>query len=355
VRIAAAVVEAPGADPAVVHLDLRDPGPTEVLVRVRAAGVCHSDVAYARGDLEQGLPFPVVLGHETAGVVEAAGRGVRSLAVGDHVVVALTQHCGHCRMCELGTPMLCLHRRVPPGALSRDGEDVYAFAGGGFAEAALVDEASLVQVPKDVPFDVAAILGCAVATGLGAVRNIAQIQWGETAMVIGLGGVGLSAVLGAVVAGCSRVVAVDVDERRRAAALALGATDAVPPGEALGPVLEPGGFDQVIEAAGRVEAMQLAVAACRRGGTVTLVGLPHRDAVLTLPAADFVVSQRRLLGCVTGNVRPAVDLPDYVRLYQAGRLPLDSLVTSHLPLSDVSEAFRRCAAGEGVRTILTNP
>ena len=346
-----AVVDAPGAAPVLQEIRLADLRDDEVLVRVAATGVCHTDLAWADGELYPG--FPVVLGHETSGVVDSIGRSVTRVFPGDRVVLALTHHCGHCRYCEAGSPMLCARRSETPPRLSRAGEPLHqGFGTGGFAEAVVVRDVSCVKVPDDVPLATAAVVGCAVATGVGAVFNIAKVTPGSTIVVLGAGGIGVCVVMGAAVAGAERIVVVDPNEERRTRALQLGATDAVPPDEDLLREMTTDGFDYAFESVGRSEPMEQAVRLTRRGGTVTLIGAPSEDVVIRLPALEFVVSQRRLLGCLTGDVKPVTDYDTYFRLYQRGLLDLDALVTSRLPLSEIQNGFARGRRGEGIRTMM---
>lgn len=354
-EVRAAVVAGPGRAPTVETITVADLLPWEVHLRPAACGVCHTDVAWADGDLTP--TFPVVLGHECAGVVESVGSAVTRVAPGDHVVVSLTHHCGRCEQCERASPMLCTARTSRP-RLTLDGQHIeQGFGTGGFSEAVVVGESSAVPIPRELPLPVAALLGCAVATGLGAVATIARVEPGSRVAVFGAGGIGLCVVLGAVLAGAERVAVVDPDAERRRTATALGATDAVGTaedlGDDLGDAFAGGGFDFVFEATGRPDVMATAYGAARRGGTVVLIGAPRPDARLDLPALAVAVSQRRLLGCLTGDLRPAVDLPRYARLYLAGRLDLDPLLTGSSPLDDVAAALDGCRQHRGIRTVVT--
>lgn len=349
--INAAIVEGPGRDPEFQRVELAELAFDEVLVRVAATGVCHTDVAWAAGELYP--TFPVVLGHETSGVVEEVGAGVTRVRPGDRVVLSLTHHCGHCRYCEAGHPMLCARRVEYPSRITRDGDPVFqGFGTGAFADALVVREVSCVRVPDAVPFAVAALVGCAVATGLGAVNNIAEVVPGSTVVVLGAGGVGLCVAMGARLAGAERIAVVDPLPERRERALALGATEAYAPDEVVGAAVPADGFDYAFESVGKPAAMREAIRLTRRGGTVTLIGAPDEAAEVSFPALDFVVSQRRLLGCLTGDVRPNTDFDAYFRLYLAGRLPLDGLITGTLPMSSIAEGFAIARRGEGVRTML---
>ena len=350
-RARAAVVAAGGADPLLEQIDVGELRHDEVLVRVVATGVCHTDVAWADGELWD--RFPVVLGHESSGVVEAVGSGVSRVRPGQRVAVALAHHCGHCRFCETGRPMLCAAREQQSAQLSWAGQPVIqGFGTAGFAELAVIRESSAIPLPDDVPFDVAAVVGCATSTGLGSVFNIAKVDYGATVAIIGAGGIGLNVLMGCVVAGAERIVVGDPNAERRALALELGATDVVDGSEDSFRSVLPAGYEFVFESAGHPEPMQSAIRLAERGGTVTLIGAPPPDAEIRINALEFVPSQRRILGCLTGNVRPAVDFDRYFRLYARGRLPLDRLVTGHVSLDDIAKGFAMNRSREGIRTIV---
>jgi S-(hydroxymethyl)glutathione dehydrogenase/alcohol dehydrogenase len=353
----AAVVDAAGGRPEIHEIELVDLGADEVLVRVAATGVCHTDVAWAAGEyegLEGAFPFPVILGHETAGVIEDVGADVTRVQPGDRVVLTLAHHCGRCRYCAGGAPMLCTERTNHRTRQFRGGQPLVQGHGtGGFSERTVVKAVSAIKIPDGVPLDVAALLGCAVATGVGAAVNLAAVAPGSTVAVIGAGGVGASVVMGARLAGADRITVLEPNAGRRADALDFGATDAVEADESAALDLEPDGYDYVFESAGTGPTMETAVRLARRGGTVTLIGAPRPEVTFTLPALDFVASQKRLLGCLTGNVRPDLDIDAYCRLYLRGQLPLDRLVSARLPFDDLAAAFDRSAAGEGLRTLVT--
>jgi S-(hydroxymethyl)glutathione dehydrogenase/alcohol dehydrogenase len=309
-------------------------------------------VVWASGDLFDG--FPVVLGHESAGIVEAVGPAVTRVAPGDRVGLALAHHCGHCSYCESGRPMLFAQRAEDVPRMLRDGVPLLqGFGTGGFSEGTVVREASVIKLPDDVPLDVAAVVGCATSTGLGAVFNIAEVEYGSTVAVLGAGGVGLNVVMGCVIAGAARIVVADPNVGRREQALTFGATDACDASDAALLGLEPGGFDYVFECAGLPESMSLGVRITARGGSVVMIGAPRPDAELRINALEFVPSQRKILGCLTGNVRPNVDFPRYFRLYSRGLLPLDRLITAHVPFDDITKAFAMNANAEGIRTVVS--
>jgi S-(hydroxymethyl)glutathione dehydrogenase/alcohol dehydrogenase len=351
-RARAVVVTAPGAPPVVEDIDLVDLVDDEVLVHIAATGICHTDLSCASGALP--TQYPVVLGHEAAGIVAACGPRVTRLAEGDRVVVSVSHHCGHCRYCESGYPPLCVSRFIArPRSSWRDGPLLQAYGTGTFATATVLREGSLAPVPDDIPLTVAAVTGCAVTTGVGAVLNDAWVQAGATVAVFGCGGVGASAVMGARACGAARVVAVDPNPVRRRLALEVGATDACPPDLDALRDLEPAGFDYTFESAGRTDAMELAVAVTGPTGTVTLMGLPAPEARLALPVQAFVNANQRILGVNMGRARPHVDFPTYFRLYSAGRLPLDALVSSTVDLEQAPAAFTSAAEGTALRVLLT--
>jgi len=342
------------------ELELGAPGPGEVLVRVRAAGLCHSDLSVIDGSRPRVMPM--VLGHEGAGEVVEAGAGVDELAPGDHVVLTFVPTCGTCTPCLAGRAALC-----EPGAAANatgallsgerrwrgeEGELHHHLGVSAFAEHVVVSARSAVRVDPELPFDVAALFGCAVLTGVGAALHSAEVRPGDSVVVFGLGGVGLAAVLGALVAGAGTVVAVDVVEAKLALARELGATHAVAAGpEALERIgaITGGGADRVIETAGSARVLADAYAVTRRGGTTVTVGLPHPEQMLSIPAVSLVAEERTLRGSYLGSSVPARDIPRFVALHRAGRLPVDRLLTHRIALDDINEGFDRLAAGEAVR------
>lgn len=349
----AVVVAAPGDEPVLEDIELADLVDDEVLVDIGATGVCHTDLSCAAGVL--GTPYPVVLGHEAAGTVRECGSRAERFAPGDRVVVSVAHHCGHCRYCETGYPPLCSRRFAGRARYSLRGEPlIQGYGTGTFATATVLRERSLAHVPPEVPLTVAAATGCAVVTGFGAVMNDAAVRPGSTVAVIGCGGVGASAIMGSHVSGASRIVAVDPHSARRELALKVGATEAVEPDAAALLALEPDGFDYTFESAGRIEAMELAVSCARPTGVITLLGLPGPDARLSLPVQEFAISSKRLIGCNMGRMRPHVDFPAYFRLYTRGRLPLDELVGTTMPLHEAAEAFALARSGESARVLLTS-
>lgn len=348
---------------------LDPPGRDEVLVAVKAAGLCHSDLSVINGDRPR--PLPMALGHEAAGVVEALGPGVTDLEIGDHVVMVFMPSCGHCDPCAGGRPALC-----EPGAAANgrgellgggrrihdaDGDLNHHLGCSAFAAHAVVSRRSLVKVDRDLPFAHAALFGCAVLTGVGAVVNTAQVRAGQSVAVVGLGGVGLSSVLGALAAGASPVIAVDVSEDKLALARSLGAVrtvnaadpDAVEQVRTLaGGMGAGGGADFVFEMAGSAAALEAGWRMTRRGGTTITAGLPPPEAALAVNIVQLVAEERTLKGSYIGTCVPARDVPRYVALFRQGRLPVDRLLSGVIPLSDINAAFDDLADGRTVRTVV---
>jgi Zn-dependent alcohol dehydrogenase len=366
VRIRAAVLDGVGGKARVEELELAEPRAREVLVRLGASGVCRSD--YNAVDGTTGTPWPVVLGHEGAGVVEAVGEGVKRVAVGNHVTLSWTPSCGACAECVRDLPQLCSTIWPIMGAgglmdrtsrLSLDGQTVYHYCFlSTFAEACVVPERSCVPIPSEVPFDVASLVGCAVTTGVGAVWNTAGVRPGDRVAVIGCGGVGLSALMAAVAVGAEPVVAVDATAAKTETAKELGAASGVVWAGSAEDTAEAireasgGGVDYAIEATGRAEAMLTAVLATRARGAAVLIGIPKADTVVPLPALTIPRMERRVLGSIYGSARPERDFAKIVDLYLAGRLPLDRLVSHRLPLDDVDGAFALMNSGEALRVVL---
>ena len=365
-RIRGVVLEETGGPLVVSELELAAPGPEEVLVRLRASGVCHSDWNAVDGTAE--TRCPAVLGHEGAGVVEAVGERVSRVRVGDHVALSWAPWCGECDECRRDLPQLCSTVWPAMGTgglmdgtprLSRDGEPVYHYSFlSTFAEACVVPERSCIPIPDDVPFDVAALVGCAVTTGVGAVWRTAGVRPGDRVAIVGCGGVGLSALLAAVAVGANPVIAVDAAAGKLDVARELGATDAVlwqgSAAETADAVREAsgGGVDYAIEATGRPEAMEAAFLSTRSRGAAVLIGIPRADAVLSLPAATIPRMERRVLGSIYGSSKPERDFPHTLALYRSGRLPLDRLVSHRLPLEEAERGFELMQSGEALRVVL---
>lgn len=345
------------------EVELGAPRAGELLVRVEAASVCHSDVSVVDGSRVR--PLPMALGHEAAGVVEEVGPGVRDVRPGDHVVLAFVPSCGTCPECSSGRPALCTPGAAANGAGALlHGPSLLRGAGGevihhhlgisAFARHAVVARESAVVIPSDVPLQTAALFGCAVLTGAGAVLNTAAVRPGQAVAVFGLGGVGLASVMAAAVAGAATVVAVDPVAAKRALALELGATHAFPPEQAEQAIkdLTGGGAEVAFEAAGVPAVLEAAFRATRRGGTAVAMGLPHPSRTLTLPALAFAGLGQSLVGSYMGSSSPQRDLPRYLALWKKGRLPVDRLQSAALPLGQINEAFEALAAGTAVRQVL---
>lgn len=347
----------------VEEVELSGPRHGELLVKIEAAGVCHSDLSVVDGARIR--PLPMALGHEAVATVVEVGAGVRGVSTGDHVVLSFVPSCGTCVECAAGRPALCLPGAAANGAghllhgtsliKDKDGNVVHHHLGvSAFSRHAVVARESAVVIPKDIPFETAALFGCAVLTGTGAVLNTAAVRPGQSVAVFGLGGVGLASVLGAAVAGACPIIAVDPIEKKRRVALAIGATAAFHPEEAVAGIrdLTSGGAEVVIEAAGVPAVLEAAFKATRRGGTTVATGLPHPAKTLTLPALAFAGEGRSLAGSYMGSSVPQRDILRYIALWQAKRLPVDALRTSVLPLTDINKAFETLATGEAIRQIL---
>jgi alcohol dehydrogenase len=349
------------------EIELDAPGPGEVLVRIRAAGLCHSDLSVIDGNRPR--PVPMVLGHEAAGVVERVGEGVTSLARGDHVVAAFVPSCGHCGPCDAGRPALC-----EPGFAANSagtllagvrrlhdakGEVHHHLGVSGFADHAVLAANSLVRVPADLPFAEAALFGCAVITGVGAVVNTAAMPRGASVAVVGLGGVGLASLLAARMLDAEHIVAIDMNDAKLATARELGATatmNAADP-EAADKVkaLTRGGVAFAFEMAGAARAFELAYRITRRGGTTVSAGLSHPDQRFSLPHLGLVAEERTIKGSYLGSCVPSRDIPRYIEWYRAGRLPVDRLLSERIRLEDINGAFDRLAAGASIRQVIEIP
>ncbi|WP_298231462.1 zinc-dependent alcohol dehydrogenase family protein [uncultured Azohydromonas sp.] len=346
------------------EVELEPPGPGELLVRVRAAGLCHSDLSVVNGDRPR--PVPMVLGHESAGEVVECGPGVTDLRPGDRVVMVFMPSCGCCLPCAEGRPALCEPGAAANGAgallsgarrLRMNGEPVHHHLGVScFADHAVVSRRSCIKVEADISFAEAALFGCAVLTGVGAVFNTARLAAGSSAAVLGLGGVGFSALLAAVAAGAREVVAIDLHEDKLALARELGATFTVnaadPDAAEKVRAHTRGGVEVAFEMAGAVPALELAWRITRRGGSTVSAGLPHPDRRLSLPPVQLVAEERSLRGSYIGSAVPVRDIPRYIALYQQGKLPVNRLMGEQLPLQDIHVALDRMAAGHAMRDVL---
>jgi S-(hydroxymethyl)glutathione dehydrogenase / alcohol dehydrogenase len=355
--VRALVVREPGTPPAVEEIHLPEVGPGQVRVRIRAAGVCHSDLSMVNGTLAP--PHPLVLGHEAAGEVAEVGAGVTRVAVGDHVALNWAPPCRECWFCTHGEPWLCSTANVAAleNGATLDGDPVFVTLGlGAFAEQVVVPAHAVIAVPRALDHAGAALLGCSVLTGTGAVRNTAQVAAGDAVVVIGLGGVGLSVVAAARAAGAAPVIAVDVSPAKKDLAAAAGATDFVVAGDTLSKdiraLTEGRGADHAFECVGRAATIRSAWRATRRGGQVTVVGMGRGDDMVQLSALDIFSSARTLRSSVYGSSDPDVELPVLAREVVAGELRLDHLITDRIGLADIPAAFDRMSRGEGARSVV---
>jgi S-(hydroxymethyl)glutathione dehydrogenase/alcohol dehydrogenase len=354
----AAVFHAPHEQLTMEEIDRDEPRPGEVVVRVAASGVCHSDLHFVDG--LYAIPAPAVLGHEAAGIVEAVGEGVTEFAPGDRVISCLSVFCGTCERCLSGEPFLCSRRPIrgpgDPSALSWKGGHVQQFAGlATYAEQMLVHQNALVKIEREIEFDRAALIGCGVTTGLGAVLNTAAIEPGSTVAVFGAGGVGLAAIQGARIGGARTIIAVDIHESKLATARELGATHSVDassrdPVEAIQGIV-PGGVDYSFEAIGLKSAAEAAYDAVRRGGTATIIGMIPQGQKVEIDGPSLL-GAKKLQGSSMGSNRFRIDMPVYIDWYLQGKLLLDEMITRRGRLEDVNEAFRAMKAGEVARSVL---
>jgi len=349
----------------IATLELRSPGAGEILVKMGAAGLCHSDLSVINGDRPR--PTPMALGHEAAGIVEEVGAGVDDLKRGDHVVLVFIPSCGHCGPCAEGRPALCEKGAASntqgtllsgERRLFRDGKPIHHHMGcSAFAEYSVVSRRSAIKVDPELALEEAALFGCAVLTGVGAVVNTAQVKAGTSVAVVGLGGVGLASILGAVAAGARQVVAVDLADDKLALAKSLGATHAFNSGAAdvVDQVREAtkGGVDYAIEMAGSVKAFETAYRITRRGGTTVTAGLPPPTATWPMPATHLVAEERTIKGSYIGTCVPQRDLPRYIELYRRGKLPVNKLMTGRLDLDDINRGFDLLREGKAVRQVVT--
>jgi alcohol dehydrogenase len=348
----------------IAEVELESPGEDEVLVRIRAAGLCHSDLSTVNGDRPRVMPM--VLGHEAAGEVAELGPGVKNLAVGDHVILVFVPSCGGCLPCMEGRPGLCEPAVTANAAgtllsgarrIKLDGKPVNHHIGvSAFAEYAVVSRHSLVRIDTSLPFEEAALFGCAVVTGAGAVFNTARLPAGSSVAVVGLGGVGLMSMLAARAAGARQIIAIDTLDDKLKLARQLGATHAVnardPDAVEQVKSVSGGGVEFAFEMASSVKALELAYKVTRRGGTTVTASLPHPDHRFALPATNLVAEERTLKGSYIGSCVPARDIPRYISLYRQGMLAVDRLMSERIGLDDINKGFDRLADGSTVRQIL---
>lgn len=348
----------------VEEVDLEGPGDTEILVKIAAAGVCHSDLSVVNGN--RARPVPVVIGHEGAGVVQEVGKLVNDVEVGDHVAFIFMPNCGECIQCRQGKPSNCEQGNAANAAgrllsgnkrISLNGGEINHYAGVScFAEYVTADHRSVVKLPKEIPLDVAAVFSCAVITGVGAVVNTAKVPMGASVGVVGLGGVGLSAMLGAKASGARQIVGIDPVKYKRDGAKQLGADLVFDPNDP--DIVEKikdatgGGLEYVFEAVGEVEAMELAYAVTGRGGTTTSSGLSHPSKNFAVSHVQLVSEERTIKGSFLGSCVPKRDIPNFIRMFQDGKLPVDQLIKGDIDLEDINAAFDKLDRGETVRQII---
>ncbi len=360
----AAVVEKRNGPIAVQEAELNPPGPGQVLVKIGVSGVCHSDLSAVTGAIP--LPLPAVLGHEGAGVVEQVGEGVRSVQPGDRAMLSYITACGRCRYCVIGKPNLCsVHWRTKRGSLcdgtnpfQRGGETMYQMSSlGTMAERTVVMENAVIPIPPDVSFERAALVGCGVMTGVGAVLFTAKAEPGSRVAVIGAGGVGVNVIQGAVLAGAEMIAAVDISDEKLKMAEPFGATHLVnarrdDPVEAVRELTDGEGVDYAFEAIGNPKTIEQAFSMLNFGGAAVVIGIAPQGARASIPASWLPYGERRLIGSMYGSARMRVDMPRLLDLCRAGRLKLDELVTKTYPLDEVQTAFDDLRAGANIRGVL---
>ncbi|MEU2949882.1 Zn-dependent alcohol dehydrogenase [Streptomyces xanthochromogenes] len=356
--VRAAVLPAVGSPLEITDIDLPAPGPGQVRVRLAAAGVCHSDLSLTNGTMR--VPVPAVLGHEGAGTVVAVGEGVTSVAPGAEVVLNWAPSCGSCHPCSLGEVWLCVNALNGAGSVyahTADGTELHPGLNvAAFAEETVVAENCLIPLPAGIPLTEAALLGCAVLTGYGAVHHSAKVRQGETVAVFGAGGVGLATLQAARIAGAGQIIAVDVSPDKEGLAREAGATDFVVASETTAKDIRRltggQGTDVAVECVGRAVTIRTAWESTRRGGRTTVVGIGGKDQQVTFNALEIFHWGRTLAGCVYGNCDPAADLPVLADHIRAGRLDLDSLVSERIPLAGIPAAFDSMLAGKGGRALV---
>ncbi|MFS8931867.1 Zn-dependent alcohol dehydrogenase [Cupriavidus taiwanensis] len=356
----AAVLHQPRTPLAIEDVAIGKPGPREVLVRTAAVGVCHSDLHFVDGAYPH--PVPTIPGHEAAGVVEQVGAQVRTVKPGDHVITCLSAYCGHCEHCLTGHLSLCTEpdtrrrEEEEPRLRAAHGNAMHQFLNlSAFAEQMLIHEHALVAIRRDMPLDRAALIGCAVTTGMGAVIHTAKVRPGETVAVIGCGGIGLATVNSAAIAGAGRIIAIDRMPGKLELARKFGATDVIDASEGNVPdavrTLTGGGVHHAFEAIGLKETTEQAFAMLRRGGTATVIGMIAPGVKIELKGSDFL-GEKRIQGSLMGSNRFPVDMPRMVDFYMAGRLHLDELIAQRLPLDRINDAFDELRRGELARSVI---
>ena len=346
------------------EVELDGPKRGEVLVQIKAVGLCHSDLVAING--ERGKPMPIVIGHEAAGIVVELGEGVQGFDKGDHVVPTYVASCGHCEMCAVGRPALCEPATMTNAdavlwdgttRLHKNGQRIHHHSGvAGFAEYAVMSKDALIKIDKSIPFEHAALFGCGVVTGVGALLNTAGVKPGEHVAVVGLGGVGLSALLAAVAAGAGRIIALDLNPEKLQLARELGADFAINAADSdcVSRVREAtlGGSHVAVETAGSAKALETAYQITRRGGTTVTAGMPGPEAKITLSHLSLSAEERCLKGSYMGSCVPKRDIPRYLSMFQNGKLPVDKLLSRTIGFNDLNAAMDRLDDAATVREIL---
>ena len=367
IKSRAAVAFGPNQPLQIVEVDVEPPKKGEVLVRIVATGVCHTDAFTLSGDDPEGI-FPAILGHEGGGIVEAVGEGVTSLAVGDHVIPLYTAECRECKFCKSGKTNLCQAVRATQGKglmpdgttrFSYQGQPIYHYMGTStFSEYTVLPEISVAKIRKDAPLDKVCLLGCGVTTGIGAVLNTAKVEEGASVAIFGLGGIGLAAIIGAKMAKASRIIAIDINPAKFDIAKKLGATEFVNPKDYDKPIqdviveLTDGGVDYSFECVGNVKLMRAALECCHKGwGESTIIGVAGAGQEISTRPFQLVTG-RVWRGSAFGGVKGRTELPSYVQKAQKGEIPLDDFITHTMPLEDINHAFELMHEGKSIRTVI---
>nr|WP_233282126.1 S-(hydroxymethyl)glutathione dehydrogenase/class III alcohol dehydrogenase [Nitrincola iocasae] len=367
IKTRAAVAWGPGQPLSIEEVDLMPPQKGEVLVRIVATGVCHTDAFTLSGEDPEGI-FPAILGHEGAGIVEAVGEGVTSVEVGDHVIPLYTAECGKCKFCLSGKTNLCQSVRATQGKglmpdgttrFYKDGKPIFHYMGTStFAERTVVAEVSLAKIDKAAPLEKVCLLGCGVTTGMGAVTNTAKVKEGDTVAVFGLGGIGLAVIIGAVMAKAGRIIAIDLNEDKFEIAKKLGATDCVNPSKHDKPIqdviveMTDGGVDYSFECIGNVNVMRAALECCHKGwGESVIIGVAGAGQEISTRPFQLVTG-RVWRGSAFGGVKGRSELPGYVDRFMQGEYELDTFITHTMPLEDINEAFELMHAGKSIRSVV---
>lgn len=367
IRSRAAVAFAANQPLQIVEVDVAPPRAGEVLVRIVASGVCHTDAYTLSGQDSEGV-FPCILGHEGGGIVEAVGEGVESVAVGDHVIPLYTAECRRCKFCLSGRTNLCSAVRetqgrglMPDGTtrFSHQGQPIYHYMGcSTFSEYTVLPEVSVAKIPREAPLEKVCLLGCGVTTGIGAVLNTAKVRPGSTVAIFGLGGIGLAAIIGARMAGAGRIIGIDINPEKFPIARQLGATDCINPGDHDKPIqqvvieMTDGGVDYSFECVGNVQLMRAALECCHKGwGESTIIGVAPAGAEISTRPFQLVTG-RVWRGSAFGGVKGRTELPGYVEKAMRGEIPLDTFITHELPLERINEAFELMEQGKSIRTVI---